>query len=114
MPHRDWKFRIFDMLDAITAIRAYTHEMNFENFIKDRRTVDAVIRNLMIIGEAAARIPEKVCQDNPDIPWYEMRGLRNFVVHEYFGVSDKILWETIINDLEPLLDSLKQIVEKEP
>ena len=84
--------------------------MDFNSFVSDRRTVDAVIRNLIIIGEAALHIPEDVCQKYPEIPWFEMRGMRNFVVHEYFGVSDKILWDTIRIDLKNLPDTLKRII----
>ena len=78
MLHRDWKIRIHDMLKAVEAIRHYTEGMSFEEFTADRKTVDAVVRNLMIIGEAAARTPDDVCLTHPEIPWYEMRGMRNF------------------------------------
>lgn len=113
MPHRGWKLRIHDILEAVTAVNEYTEGMVYEDFVKDRRTVDAVIRNLIIIGEAAARVPDDVCQRHPEIPWYEMRGMRNFVVHEYFGVSDKILWETVRIDLPPLMGILKKIKESD-
>ena len=110
MPHRNWEIRIHDILTAISSIQKYTKEMDFNSFVSDRRTVDAVIRNLIIIGEAASHIPEDVCQKYPEIPWFEMRGMRNFVVHEYFGVSDKILWDTIRIDLKNLPDTLKRII----
>ena len=84
--------------------------MDFSSFISDRRTVDAVIRNLIIIGEAASHIPEDIFLKYPEIPWYEMRGMRNFVVHEYFVVSDKILWDTIRLDLKGLPETLKRII----
>ncbi len=78
MPHRDWKFRIQDILDAVGAVQKYTQGMEFKTFTEDRRTVDAVVRNLIIIGEAAVQVPEDVCRKYPEIPWYEMRGMRNF------------------------------------
>ena len=68
MPHRAWKFRIQDILGAVRAIEEYTQGMEFDTFIKDRRTVDAVVRNLMIIGEAAVHIPEDICQKHPEVP----------------------------------------------
>jgi len=71
-------------LDAVDAIQKYTKGMEFETFTKDRRTVDAVVRNLIIIGEAAVHVPEYICLKQPDVPWHDMRGMRNFVVHEYF------------------------------
>ena len=112
MPPRNWLFRINDILDAISAVREYVAGMTYEGFVTDRKTVDAVIRNLIIIGEAAVHIPEEICQSNQSIPWPEMRTMRNFVVHEYFGVSDKILWDTVQIDLPPLMPLLKEISDK--
>ena len=109
MPHRDWKFRIKDILDAINAIQKYTQHMEFNDFIKDRRTVDAVVRNLIIIGEAAVHLPDDICLKYPDIPWYEMRGMRNFVVHEYYQANDAIIWDTVQVDLPPLPSLLNKI-----
>jgi uncharacterized protein with HEPN domain len=112
VPRRDWLFRITDILEALSAVAQYVKGMSYEDFIADRKTVDAVIRNLIIIGEAAAHIPEEICQSNMEIPWPDMKALRNFVVHEYFGVSDKILWDTVQTDLPPLVPILKQIVAR--
>jgi uncharacterized protein with HEPN domain len=87
--------------------------MTYEDFTADRKTVDAVIRNFIIIGVAAARVPDVVCSKYSAIPWHEMRGLRNFVVHEYFGVSDRILWDTVRIDLFPLQGMLEKIIDDE-
>lgn len=73
--------------------------------------MDAIVRNLIIIGEAAGHVPDNICQSNPDIPWEDMRAMRNFVVHEYFGVSDSILWDTIQVDLPPLITRLSVLME---
>lgn len=67
MPHRSWKIRIQDILKALEAIRTYTEGMNFEDFTSDRKTVDAVIRNFIVIGEAAAHVPDDVCSRHPEI-----------------------------------------------
>ena len=115
MPSRYWLFRIHDILEAINKIQKYTQDMEFNHFAADRKTVDAVIRNMIIIGEAASHIPEEICQTNSDIPWQDMRAMRNFIVHEYFGVSDNILWDTVKVDLPsliPLLISIKDIRER--
>lgn len=112
MPYRTWLFRVNDILDAITTIRQYVAGMNYEDFVADRKTVDAVIRNLIIIGEAAGHIPDEICQTHPGIPWNDMRSMRNFVVHEYFGVSDKILWDTVQINLPPLTQHLQVLAEK--
>ena len=85
--------------------------MSFEDFSADQKTVDAVVRNFIVIGEAAAHMPDEVCSGHPEIPWYEMRGMRNFVVHEYFGVGDRILWDTIQNNLPPLENLLKKVID---
>ena len=110
-PERGWKLRISDILDAIAAIQEYTAGMDLNRFAEDRKTVDAVVRNFIIIGEAAIRIPEQVMTENPEIPWRDMSDMRNIVVHEYFGVSDKILWETIQSDLPPLVPLLQKLRE---
>jgi uncharacterized protein with HEPN domain len=85
--------------------------MTYEAFTADRKTVDAVIRNLIVIGEAAGRVPDDVALVNPEIPWKDMRDMRNLVIHEYFGVSDKILWDTLQRDLTPLLLLLKPLLK---
>ena len=109
MPYRDWLFRITDILDAIAAVQEYTMGMEFEDFVADRKTIDAVIRNFIIIGEAACHVPDEVCQATTGIPWGDMRAMRNFVVHEYFGVNDRIIWDTIQTDLSPLVPLLKSL-----
>lgn len=68
-----------------------------------------MIRNLIIIGEASAHIPVEICQAHAEIPWQDMSAMRNFVVHEYFGVSDRILWDTVKIDLPPLIPAFKEI-----
>ena len=85
--------------------------MTFEQFMADRKTIDAVVRNFIIIGEAASHLPEDFIERHPDLPWPEMSDMRNIVVHEYFGVSNKILWETIQSDLPPLVPLLQKLLE---
>jgi uncharacterized protein with HEPN domain len=106
VPPRNWRFRIQDILDAIAAVSAYTANMDFEQFTRDRRTVDAVVRNLILIGEAARHIPDDICAKSSALPWPEMRAMRNLVVHQYFGVSDAILWQTVKQDLPSIVEPL--------
>jgi len=101
-------------LDAISAIQNYTQGIEFKSFTEDRRTVDAVVRNLIIIGEAAVHIPEDICLEYPNVPWYDMRGMRNIVVHEYFQADDAIIWDTIHVDLPTLPDLLIKVLEDSP
>ena len=110
MPHRDWRERLDDILEAIERIRRYAEGLSFEQFTGDCRTVDAVIRNLTVIGEASRHIPDDIQALAPHIPWADMRGIRNVVVHEYFGVSLPILWETVQNDLLPLVEPLRKLL----
>jgi len=112
VPHRDWKFRIQDILDAISAIKKYTQGLELKAFIEDRRTVDAVVRNLMIIGEASVHVPEDICLKHPEVPWNDMRGMRNFVVHEYFRADDSVIWDTVQVDLPPLPDLLNKVLKE--
>lgn len=111
MTTRDWKMRIQDILVCIGKIQQYTEGMSFEEFKGNDKTIDAVIRNFEIIGEAASHIPERVQEKYPDLGWLEMRGMRNIMIHEYFGVSLPILWHTVVHDLGPLAVSLKRILE---
>ena len=69
--------------------------MNFEEWSLDRKTIDAVIRNVEIIGEAANHIPSEVQNRYPEIPWMQMRGIRNILIHVYFGIDTEIIWKTI-------------------
>ena len=87
MPPRDWHLRVEDMVDAIDAINSFVKDTSFELFCRDRKTVDAVVRNLQVIGEAARALPEQVRQQYPDIPWNNIVGMRSVLVHEYFGVD---------------------------
>jgi uncharacterized protein with HEPN domain len=107
---RDWRFRVRDILAAVRAIERYTEGMTFEEFAPDGRTTDAVVRNLMTIGESTRWIPEQVRDAHRDVPWRTMRGVRNVVAHEYFGVDAEILWETVRGDLPPLAPLLEAIL----
>jgi len=108
---RDWRFRVRDILAAVRAIERYTEGMTFEQFAADARTIDAVVRNLMTIGESTRWIPEPIKDAHREVPWRTLRGVRNVVVHEYFGVDSEILWETVRADLPPLAPRLEAILQ---
>jgi uncharacterized protein with HEPN domain len=86
--------------------------MSFSEFHADDRTIDAVLRNLEVIGEAARHVPPHVTNRYPDIPWDKMRALRNVVAHEYFGVKLSIIWETIERRLPLLKADRKRLLDK--
>lgn len=113
MPSRDWKFRIQDILESVGAIEGYAAGMTFEEFVRDQRTIDAVVRRFTIIGEASNHVPERICLENPHVPWADMRAMRNFVVHEYFGVSEETLWDTMHNDLPGIKEPLRNLLARE-
>lgn len=109
MSTRSWYMRIEDILEAINAIEEYTSGMDFVVWEKDRKTIDAVIRNCEIIGEAATHVPEEVQRKYLEIPWAKMKGIRNILIHEYFGVDIEVVWETVQKDLGPLKQQLEKI-----
>jgi uncharacterized protein with HEPN domain len=82
-------------------------------FRTDERTVDAVIRNLEIIGEASNKIPKRIKGKYPNVPWDEMYRMRNKAIHEYFGVDHEIIWDIIVNYLPENLNQIKEILETE-
>ena len=102
MSPRDWQDRLEDILDSIHNIQSYTVGMDYENFSSDQKTIDAVLRNLEIIGEASNFLPENIRENHPSFPLMELRAMRNIIVHHYFGVSLPIIWDSIQNDLPEL------------
>jgi len=113
MSSRGVKLYLADILEAIEKIGRYTRGTSFKDFAKDEKTVDAVVRNLVIIGEAAARIPDDYRSANPEVPWQEIVGMRNKVVHEYFGVDEEILWKTIAEDLGGLEGYVRSLLDRD-
>ena len=109
---RKWKFRLRHIVEAITRIEEYTLGMSYEKFSSDPKTFDAVVRNLIIIGEAARQIPPEIETAFPILPWAEMRDLRNILTHEYDRVDVVIIWDTIRRDLPPLISTLEQVIAK--
>ena len=112
MPPREWRFRVEDILQSIAAIQEYTRDRDFASFSADRRTLDAVMYNFVIIGEAAANVPEEIQAASPEIPWTSMRKMRNVGAHVYFGLKLPILWDTIQNDLPPLPPMLRTLLSR--
>jgi len=106
------KVYLDDIQESIHKIETYVKGYDYGKFIEDGKTIDAVIRNFSIIGEAANRIPPEVQEEHSQIPWFEMIGMRNKVVHEYSGINEEILWKTIQEDLPKLKEQLKELYEK--
>ena len=102
MPSRSWQFRIDDIIEAINKIERYTDGIDFVIWQNDEKTVDAVIRNIEVIGEASSHLPIEVQEQYEDVPWGMMKGIRNVLAHEYFGIDLEIVWKTVKDDL-PIL-----------
>lgn len=108
---RDPRVYLEDILEAVRRIDSYTEGLDFVAFAKNPMVLDAVIRNLEVIGEAAGRIPEEVRASSPEIEWRKITALRNVLAHEYFGVHTKIVWDVIVGKLEPLEAACRKIME---
>jgi uncharacterized protein with HEPN domain len=100
-----------DILDSIEKIGKFTTAMEYDQFLEDTKTQDAVIRNLEVIGEATKNIPEVIRDKFGDVPWKSITGMRDKLIHEYWGVSFSIVWETIENDLPFFKEKIKQLYE---
>ncbi len=99
------------MLQSARKIKRYISDLDFDSFTSDDKTMDAVVRNFEIIGEAANRIDPEFQENNPEIEWKRIRGFRNRIVHEYFGIDYEIVWEIIESYLDELVDRLDTIIE---
>ena len=110
MPSREFEARIRDMLKEIEEIQQFVEGMSFDQFCRDRRTLKAVLYGLAVIGEATANILSEVQTAYPQMPWLDIRGMRNVAIHEYFQLDLEIIWETIQIDLPQLETALKQIL----
>lgn len=111
MPSRKLSRRIRDILQMSEEIQSFTAGMSFADFEHDPKTVKAVLYNLAIIGEAAGQLLPEVESLYPEIPWVDMRAIRNVIIHEYFRVNLSITWETIKTDLPPLIKQLQELLE---
>ena len=109
MSKRGVNLYITDILESAKKIKKYIKGMTFTDFKKDDKTLDAVIRNLGIIGEAAYRLPKEFTKKYPETPWREISDMRNKLVHEYFGADSEIIWKTVNEDLPILVKKIGKI-----
>jgi uncharacterized protein with HEPN domain len=110
MSRRDIDLLLRDMKESAEKILKYTNGLTFDDFLSDDKTIDAVVRNFEIIGEASMRIDDDFKLDNPQIEWKKLRGFRNRIVHEYFGIDYEIVWSIIVTDIEELIFQLSELL----
>jgi uncharacterized protein with HEPN domain len=109
MSRRDDTLLLIDILEALEVIQDYIQGYTYEEFIQDRKTKDAVIRNLEIVGEASNHLSDAYKNKNDQIPWRQMIGIRNRIIHEYFGVDYAIVWNIISKNLESIRIDLEKL-----
>lgn len=110
MSKRDTVLLLQDMLEAAEKIKKYTAGYDLDSFLADEKTVDAAIRNFEIIGEAANRIDSDFRDQTPEIEWRRIRGFRNRLIHEYFGIDNNVIWGIIEGYLDELIRGLEQLI----
>lgn len=108
---RDYRLYLNDILAAMDSIQVFVKGMSLERFQTDDKTTSAVIRKFEIIGEATKQIPEEIRQSNSQIPWKEMAGMRDRLIHFYFGVDYKLVWITIKERLPQVKQQIKKILQ---
>lgn len=106
---RDYRDYLEDMINSIEEALSFTEGMNYESFYQDRKTVNAVVRSLEVLGEAGKKISEEVREKNSDIPWRNICGMRDKLIHDYFGVDYEMIWKVVKEDLASLREKLLRI-----
>jgi uncharacterized protein with HEPN domain len=101
---------IQDILDSIRDIESFIKGLTFEDFKKDRKTVNAVVRSIEVIGEASKNIPTEIKTRYPGVPWKKMAGMRDKLIHEYFGIDVEILWKVSCEEIKNLKSPMKRIL----
>jgi uncharacterized protein with HEPN domain len=111
---RDYRVSLDDILAASERIQSYTHELTLKDFAADPKTFDAVVRNLEVIGEAVKNLPEDVRARCPQVAWKKIIGLRDVLIHQYFGIDSEILWDIVENKIPSLQAAVRELFKDPP
>jgi uncharacterized protein with HEPN domain len=111
---RDWVLYVRDMVACCDKVLAYTGGIDRNDFAERGIVFDATVRNLELLGEAARQVPDAVRADHPGIEWRKIVGLRNLLIHSYFGVDEDVIWDLVQHRIQPLRDSLVDLLRRTP
>ena len=110
MKKREYLDYVQDIVESINDIESFTKGIDFNDFIKDKKTINAVVRSLEVIGEASKKVPETIRKKYPALPWKQMAKMRDKLIHEYFGVDVEIVWKVVNDEIPPLKPLIQQIL----
>ncbi|MCH5600098.1 HepT-like ribonuclease domain-containing protein [Niabella ginsengisoli] len=113
MSERNLELWLLDMQEAINHILSFTSQLNFDQFSSNLQVKHAVLHNFAIIGEASSKVPDSFKNAHSEISWREIKGFRNYVIHEYFGLDDSIVWDIIQSDLPDLQKKMVELLMEE-
>lgn len=108
---RDLRLYLDDILEGLIKIESYVEGLSFNTFSEDSRTIDAVVRNFEIVGEASKQLPESIRQQYPDVEWREISGMRDKLIHAYFSVSFEVVWKTAKERVPKLKSAIQQVLD---
>jgi uncharacterized protein with HEPN domain len=109
--HRDIRDYLQDIQEAINDIENFTQNLTYEQFTKDRKTLNAVVRSLEIIGEASKQLPDTLKAEYSELPWKEITGMRDKLIHAYFGMDTETIWQTVKQNIPPLKQTIKKMIK---
>ncbi|MBF0537671.1 MAG: DUF86 domain-containing protein [Nitrospirae bacterium] len=109
---REYRDYINDIAEAIDDAISFVEGMTYGEFQKDRKTINAVLQSLEIIGEASRHIPKPVKDNAPNMPWSEMKGMSNRIAHEYFGIDNKVVWDVVKEDMPKLKPEIAELIRQ--
>lgn len=111
MSEREWRFYLEDMLRFAEKVRTYSAGLDQAAFEQDELKYDAILRNLELIGEAATHVPPEVREAHAAIPWRQVVATRNRLIHGYLGIDNDTLWSIVSDDLGPLIEQLRSVLD---
>jgi uncharacterized protein with HEPN domain len=111
MKRRDLRDYLQDILDAVNDIERFVTDMSYEQFIKDKKTLNAVVRSIEVIGEASKRLPLSLKAKNSELPWKEITGMRDKLIHAYFGMDTETIWKTVKENIPQLKQTIKKMAK---